>query len=314
MGGLAGAVLASPQVQAIVVRFISNNTDQSLTMTNPPGSEDLCFELTLGKGAAFVPSATYSLDKGDWLLTEPEDGEDGGERLIMWERTELTNGKSGVVEETWSMQPYLDEPVELKETKKLVPFGKRNDVAKKLETVGENNRASPSPPPAPLAGVELVCTSKIRVGQQVLSTTVRTYRTVQHVEGASSEDEDEEAEGPEEDASNPLIRATFEDEGPIGILWRNVVRTTDDAQLAIAEKITPDSPASKRRLTPGVILTAVNGTRTTTMPFDYQIKLIQESSRPVTMVFRRPRMYESVDVPEPEEQGPESMSMSTCSS
>ncbi len=312
VGGLAGAVLASPQVQAIVVRFIVNNTDQSLTMTNPPGSEDLQFELTLGKGAAFVPSATYSLDKGDWLLSEPEEGDEGGEKLTMWERLELTTGKVGVVENTWHMQPFKDDPPpEEKGGRNLKSFGRRTDDSKKRDADKQKRSPSPVAPAIPVEGMELVCTSKIRTGQQILVTTVRTYRTV----NLDEEEEEMEEEAEEDDEANPLLRVKFEEEGPLGILWRNVVRTTDDAQLAIAEKISPDSQASEKKLKPGLILTQVNGVRTTGVLFDDQIKMIQKSGRPINMVFRKSSMYESIDVPDPEpEPETELMSMSLSTS
>ena len=317
VGGLAGAVLASPQVQAIVVRFIVNNTDQSLTMINPPGSEDLQFELTLGKGAAFVPSANYSLDKGDWLLTEPEDGDNGGEKLIMWERTELTTGKVGVVENTWHMQPFKDDLPPEDKGGRLKSFGARREQKGRADESkkggSDKNKRSPSPtaPAVPLEGMELVCTSKIRTGQQILVTTVRTYRTVD----LNEEEEEEQDEEEEEDTANPLVRVKFEDEGPIGILWRNVVRTTDNAELAIVQQTSPDSPASGKKIKPGLILTQVDGIRTSGVLFDDQIKMIQMSGRPLHLVFRKSGMYESIDVPDPEpEPQEEQMSMNLSTS
>ena len=97
----------------------------------------------------------------------------------------MTTGERAIIENTWHMQDYKDDPPP--EDKKKLAFGRRNELNKKLEMEQKTRSPSPTRAEVQLEGVELVCTSKIRVGQKVVSTTVRTYRTVD-----LAEEQDEE--------------------------------------------------------------------------------------------------------------------------
>ena len=75
LGGLAGAMLAAPAVQVHVVRYVRNHAIQRLMMASPAASDDLRLSVDMAsrKHSAFVESAVFSLEAGDWCssLTPP---------------------------------------------------------------------------------------------------------------------------------------------------------------------------------------------------------------------------------------------------
>ena len=164
VGGLAGAALASPQVQLVLVRGIHNRAIQQLSVISPPGSEDIELMIDLAtKGTAFVQAAVHSLEAGDWTLS----GEDDGEKLQLWHKKDLSSGRVGLVEDAYKMEAFVEEGI----PPPLAAFDQRHTV--ELDD-GENG--SPEAPPAPRRRLQVVHTQKIMAGSVKLSETRRVYR------------------------------------------------------------------------------------------------------------------------------------------
>ena len=168
IGGLAGAMLAAPAVQQIVVRYIRNHSIQRLCMVSPHGSEDLRLTVDLAsKGhSAFVQSAIFSLEAGDWSLS----GAGERERLTLRQRVELTNRCIGVVEDTYALEPIISMSTRSPSTAgaPLAEYGKEDEAA------GDGGRGT--------RHYQLVCRQRICVGSAVLATTLRTYRFDSEIE------------------------------------------------------------------------------------------------------------------------------------
>lgn len=188
IGGLAGAMLAAPSVQLLVVRYVRNHSLQRLRMVSPNGSEDLRLTVDLAskKHSAFVQSAVYSLEAGDWSLS----GSSAGERLTLRQRVELTNHCIGIVEDVFSVEPVVDSDVDLAAAldssgSAVTPKLQAEDVAATRASLGEYGTESEAVSAASIARRgskprqqrdQLVCTQNIMVGSALLSTTRRTYR------------------------------------------------------------------------------------------------------------------------------------------
>jgi len=187
IGGLAGAMLAAPSVQLLVVRYVRNHCIQRLCMISPNGSEDLRLTVDLAsKGhSAFVQSAIYSLEAGDWSLS----GVGTRETLTLRQRDELTNRCIGIVEDNFALEPILDMRFRAASTRSasLEEYGKESEAAAATSSSGSGGDGTGV---AAAAGTgsggggggglgrryQLVCTQKIFVGPAVLSMTRRTYR------------------------------------------------------------------------------------------------------------------------------------------
>jgi hypothetical protein len=187
IGGLAGAMLAAPAVQLLVVRYVRNHCLQRLCMECPGGSEDLRLTVDLAskKHSAFVQSAVFSLEAGDWSLS----GSGARERLTLRQRVELTNHCIGIVEDVFAMESIAEPEVDLESAlaatgSALAPrlAAEAATASASLEEYGTESEA------ASVSGIgrrrsqprqhshQLVCTQNIMVGHAVLSTTRRTYR------------------------------------------------------------------------------------------------------------------------------------------
>ena len=165
IGGLAGAMLAAPAVQQIVVRYIRNHSIQRFCMISPQGSEDLRLTVDLAsKGhSAFVQSAIFSLEAGDWSLS----GAGERERLTLRQRVELTNRCIGVVEDTYALEPILSMSTRS-------AGASLGEYGKEAEAAGDDGRGT--------RHYQLVCRQRICVGSTVVATTLRTYRFDSEVE------------------------------------------------------------------------------------------------------------------------------------
>ena len=77
-------------------------------MLSPVDSEDLRLTVDLAskKHSAFVQSAVFSLEAGDWSLS----GSGAHERLALRQRVELTNHTQAIVEDIFALEP-IEEPV-----------------------------------------------------------------------------------------------------------------------------------------------------------------------------------------------------------
>ena len=88
---------------------------------------------------------------------------------------------------------------------------------------------------------------------------------------------------------SPLIAHTFEDQGPLGIVWGMAQSADKTIETAVLKGTKAGSPAGKVAesvgLVPGATLVAVNGSRCAGLSYTDQIQLIRDATRPLAMVF-----------------------------